>query len=283
MKYSEDFVKRVTDAVLSGVCSVRRLSRDLAIARSTVARWAKRTAQGLPARFATKAKRVWNRSTDELLEQARGLLASGRTVIRTWAELRKKPSMRSIQRWNSVWFPKQPKKPGKRYERRKAMSLMHTDWAFKRIKDGQKMRFSFYVDDATRKLYALKAYNKASSENTVDCLWNAYLQSGGFKALLTDRGRVYMKSFGEVCRDFAVVSIHTRPYNPKCNGKAEAVVKKVKRFLNNHEVQSIAHANILFKQFQREYNRTPHSSLKYRTPLEVYRAKQRAGLIWAGG
>ena len=68
-------------------------------------------------------------------------------------------------------------------------------------------------------------------------------------------------------------------YNPKCNGKAEAVVKKIKRFLGTREVRSLKHANKLLRQFEREYNRTPHSSLKYKTPLEVFEAKRASGLI----
>ena len=45
---------------------------------------------------------------------------------------------------------------------------MHTDWAVKRIKRGVRCCFSFYVDDCSRKLYALQAYPKASLENTID-------------------------------------------------------------------------------------------------------------------
>ena len=39
----------------------------------------------------------------------------------------------------------------------------------------------------------------------------------------------------------------------------------------------------LLKEFQNEYNNTPHSSLKYLTPKEVFRAKQRTGSVWAVG
>ncbi|MBI4181743.1 MAG: transposase [Candidatus Aenigmarchaeota archaeon] len=91
---------------------------------------------------------------------------------------------------------------------------------------------------------------------------------------------MYTKAWGELCRDAGTKPIHTRPYNPQCNGKAEAVVKKVKRYLNRFEVRDLDHANQLFGEYQKEYNRTPHSSLKYQTPLRVYRAKRRAGDIW---
>jgi transposase InsO family protein len=45
--------------------------------------------------------------------------------------------------------------------------------------------------------------------------------------------------------------------------------------LNKYEVQSIEHANQLLKQFQQEYNKTPHSSLKYLTPNQVYKDRQK--------
>ncbi|OGQ17012.1 MAG: hypothetical protein A3B70_00615 [Deltaproteobacteria bacterium RIFCSPHIGHO2_02_FULL_40_11] len=122
-------------------------------------------------------------------------------------------------------------------------------------------------------------YN-ANQENTNDNLRTAYKSSGGFKAFLSDCGKVYTKSFGEECKALDVKSIHTRPYNPKCNGKVEAVVKKVKKFLNKHEVRNLDHMNELLKHFQKEYNNTPHSGIKYLTPLEVFRAKQRSGLVW---
>ncbi|MBI4181834.1 MAG: transposase [Candidatus Aenigmarchaeota archaeon] len=91
---------------------------------------------------------------------------------------------------------------------------------------------------------------------------------------------MYSKGWGELCRDVGVQPIHTRPYHPQCNGKAEAVVKKAKAFLNRHVVEDLAHANRLLGEFQWETNRTPHSGLKYQTPLQVYRAKRRAGDIW---
>lgn len=284
MKYGDEVVKRISEAVISGSCSIRNVSKSLGIPRSTVSRWVKRIRQGLPARFKKAAKYIWNKTKDKILDSVKDLLRSGKTVIQTWAETGKKISIRTIERWKAVWFPEvKEKKVSKRYVRRKAFSLMHTDWASKRIKDGKRICITFYEDDATRRLYALRAYNKADQENTNKSLRIAYKSSDGFKAVLSDCGKVYTKSFGEVCKELGTKSIHTRPYNPKCNGKAEAVVKKVKTFLNNFVVQDLDHANELLKQFQKEYNKTPHSSLKYLSPLQVFRAKQSSGLIWADG
>ena len=284
MKYDNEFVKRITDSVIQGTCSIRKASQILCIARNTISVWVSRTRAGLPARFKRSAKRIWNRTSQDVLAEIKKMLASGKTVMQTWAAIGKKLSMRTIQRWNAVWFPViEEKKTCKRYVRRKAFSLVHTDWATKRILHGQRACFTFHEDDATRRLFALQAYKNANQQNTNDCLKRAWKETKGFKAVLSDCGRVYTKAFGEECKALGTKSIHTRPYNPKCNGKAEAVVKKVKTFLNKYTIRDLDHMNELLKQFQMEYNSTPHSSLKYLTPKEVFRAKQRTGSVWAVG
>lgn len=284
MRYEEEFVKRIVKTILNGVCSIREASRVLGVPRSTIGRWVNRARQGLPTRLKRAAKNVWNRTSEGLLDKLRNSLAEGKTVVEAWLDIKKKVSLRTIERWNFVWFPQiEERRECKRYVRKKAFSLTHTDWAVKRIKDGKRTCFTFHVDDATRRLYALQGYKQANQENTNDCLRRAHKGTGGFKATLSDCGKVYTKSFGVECKALGVKSIHTRPYNPRCNGKAEAVVKKVKAFLNKHEVIDLNHMNELLKQFQKQYNNTPHSSLKYLTPNEVFRAKQRSGLIWAVG
>ncbi len=284
MKYDEEFIKRVVKTVEDGLSSAREVSRLLGVARSTVSRWVGRSKKGLPTRLRRSAKKVWNKTSERLLAELKALLSVGKTVIQAWQATGKQTSIRTVERWKPVWFPEvHEKKACKRYVRKKAFSLMHTDWGVKRIKDGVRTCFTFHEDDATRRLYALQAYKNANQENTNDALRRARKETKGFKTVLSDCGKVYTKSFGEECGVLGVKSIHTRPYNPKCNGKAEAVVKKVKAFLNKHTIRDLEHMNELLKQFQKEYNTTPHSSLKYLTPLEVFRAKQRSGLVWAVG
>ncbi len=194
----------------------------------------------------------------------------------------KKVSLRTAQRIKAKFYPKiKERKKCKRYERRKIFSLIHTDCGIKRILNGKRICFSFYEDDAVRKLCTLKAYDKASLENTLDNLKLAKRKSGGFKAVLSDCGKVYTKTFGIECKALGIKSVHIRPYNPKCNGKAEAVVKKVKSFLDRHTVMDLEHANELLKQFEHEYNNTPHSSLNYETPNQVFRENRIKGNIYA--
>jgi len=281
MKYDELFVKNLVDKIIEKRCSRRAAARLLGVSRRTVARWVSRRLNCLPLRIKRAAKRVWNRTAEPVLKALHGALANGKSAVEAWLASGKAVCLRTVQRWKARWLqPAKEPKTCRRYERRKIGSLMHSDWGVKRIKNGVRCCFTFYEDDATRRLYACRAYSKASLENTLDAL-EAARQEEKFKAVLTDCGRVYTKKFGEACRDAGVKSIHTRPYNPKCNGKAEAVVKKIKRFFNRFEVKDLQHAQELLTQFQEEYNNTPHSSLKYQTPLNIYSAKQKAGAICA--
>ena len=193
MKYGDEFVKKVTDAVISGSCSRRDLKRMFGLSRDTVSKWVNNVLAGLPARMKRSAKNVRNRTDKDILDKIKELLVQGKNAVSAWIETGKKISLRSVFRWKAKWIPKQPreKKVYKRYERRKALSLTHTDWAQKRILGGEKIKFTFHVDDATRTLYALKAYKTADQFNTADALENAVVETGGFRQVLTDCGKVY--------------------------------------------------------------------------------------------
>jgi len=280
MIYADNVVENIVARLLSGEVSQHELARVVGIPRGTIRRWLKRRLSGQPARFKRAAKKVWNKTVQPVLDKMKALLEEGLSTTLTWLKMRKR-CLRTVQRYNKQWFPPAPKlkvKP-KRYERKHALSLMHTDWAVKRILNGVRCCFSFYEDDATRKLFALRAYPRATLANTLEVLERAKKQTHGFKAMLSDNGRVYMKNFDAQLN--GIKHIKTRIHNPKCNGKAEAVVKKVKRHLNKFEVRNLEHANELLSRYQREYNNTPHSSLKYRTPNQVFRDKQKNGAISA--
>lgn len=276
MIYSDEFVKKIVDSPVSG----RKLEVTLQIPRKTVYRWRKRTVAGFPARFKRAAKKVWNKTVKPVLNELHACLKKGLSAMLTWIEVGK-TCLRTVQRYKKNWFPPKPKPKVKirRYERKHALSLMHTDWAVKRIKNGVRCCISFYIDDATRKLFALKAYPKMSLANTLDNLQQAVKETHGFKALLTDNGKQYHKNFDKHLG--STKHIRTRVHNPKCNGKAEAAVKKIKRYLSQFIVRDIEHANQLLKQYQHKYNNTPHSSLKYHTPNQIFSDKQKNGVISA--
>lgn len=274
MHYEEDFVKRIIEGPASG----RAIERTLGVPRESVYRWRGNVQAGKSARQKQAPKKVWNKKPKKVIDKIVALLKKGKTTIEVWIEVGK-TCLRTVQRYKKKYLPAPPKekKKVKRYERRKAGSLFHTDWGVKRILNGQRCCFSFYEDDACRKMYALRAYPNAKQENTNDNYQRAWKKSGGFKALLTDNGGQYRKTFDE--QPNMAKHIHTRPHNPKCNGKAEAVVKKVKQYLSQHTIRNIDHANELLSQFEKEYNNRPHSGLKYKTPNQVYRRKKKSGDI----
>jgi transposase InsO family protein len=279
MGYTTEIVNIAVGMVLNDHHSIREAARLLHIGRATIGRWIKRVKARVPTHFSTAPKQVHNRTGENILKRIKNMLEKGTGTIKAWFDAGKEVCLRTVQRWKARWFPPVKEKiVSRRYERKKLLSLMHTDWGVKRINEGKRCCFTFYEDDASRWLCATRAYPKADLDNTIDAFCNARSEAP-FAAVLSDCGKVYQNTFVGLCKSNDVKSIHTRPFNPKCNGKAEAVVKKIKNFLKKHEVRGIEHANQLLKQFEYEYNRTPHSSLKYMTPLEVFKAKQARGLI----
>ncbi len=278
MAYTEEIVNIAVGMVLHDHRSIREVARLLHVGRAAVGRWVNRILEGLPTHFSPVPRQVHNRTGENILRRIRKLLQEGAGTIKAWFESGKRICLRTVQRWKAKWFPPtEEKEKPLRYERRKVLSLAHTDWGVKRV-NGVRCCFTFYEDDTSRRLYGTRAYPKADMDNTLDALRRAR-KKAAFRQVLSDCGRVYIKKYVEECNRLKIKSIHTAPYNPKCNGKAEAVVKKIKLFLSKQEVLSIEHANKLLRQFEWEYNRLPHSSLKYKTPLEVFKAKQAAGSI----
>lgn len=224
MKYDVGFINLLAESVISKKATISQTAKQFNIATKTVRRWVNRKLAGLPYKFSTAARNVWNKTKDNVANEIKSLLEQGKSSAISWVCSGRKVSLRTAQRIKTKSFPKTiEKKKCKRYVRRKIFSLMHTDWGIKRILNGKRMCFSFHVEDATRKLYALRAYDKASLENTLDNLNLAAKKTNGFKAVLSDCGKVYTKTFGIGCNALGIKSIHTRPYNPKCNGDIWAV------------------------------------------------------------
>ena len=148
MKYSDDVVEKVVARLLSGEVSQRELAKVVGIPRGTVRRWLKRKLFGQPVRFKRAANYVWNKTVQSVLDEIKILLDSGMSAVLVWLKVGKR-CLRTVQRYKKIWFPVQakPKVKAKRYERRKVFSLMHTDWGVKRIKNGVRCCFSFYVDE----------------------------------------------------------------------------------------------------------------------------------------
>ena len=221
MGYNEETVNIAVGMALNDHRPIREIARLLHVGRAAIGRWVKRTLEGLPTHFSSAPKQVHNRTGENILKRIRRLLEEGAGTIKAWFESGMRICLRTVQRWKSKWFPPvKEKMESHRYERRKVFSLMHTDWGVKRINGGQRCCFTFYEDDASRRLYATKAYARADSDNTTDALVSARSEAD-FGAVLSDRGKVYQNAFRGLCRSNGIKSLHTHPYPPKTFKEAE--------------------------------------------------------------
>src|SRR3989338_4795573 len=93
MIYEEQLVK--VASIIAGKYSIRAASKLLGASRNTISTWVSRTKSGLPTRFKRTAKRVWNRTSSEVLKSAKKCMKSGNSVVQTWVKVKKKMSMRT--------------------------------------------------------------------------------------------------------------------------------------------------------------------------------------------
>ncbi|HIH30754.1 TPA: LysR family transcriptional regulator [Candidatus Micrarchaeota archaeon] len=192
MGYNEEIVNIAVGMVLEDHRSVREAARLLHVGRAAISRWVKRTLEGLPTHFSSAPRQVHNRTGENILKRIRKLLEEGAGTIKAWFESGQRTCLRTVQRWKTKWFPPvKEKAESHRYERRKVLSLMHTDWGVKRINEGKRCCFTFYEDDASRRPYATKAYAKADSDSTTDAYVNA-------------RSEADFVSGGDSCESFTI-------------------------------------------------------------------------------
>jgi len=69
------------------------------------------------------------RIPEGLSNNLHSLLSDGKSAVVAWVGTGRQCALRTVQRKKAVWFPKlsKGKRKFKRYERRKALSLSHTD------------------------------------------------------------------------------------------------------------------------------------------------------------
>ena len=78
MIYEEQLVKNIVASIIAGKYSIRAASKLLGASRNTISTWVSRTKSGLPTRFKRTAKRVWNRTSSEVLRSAKKCMKSGK-------------------------------------------------------------------------------------------------------------------------------------------------------------------------------------------------------------
>lgn len=142
----------------------------------------------------------------------------------------------------------------------------------------QKAILLAFIDDATRRiLYARFAFSEKSIlfEKGINHILKAH---GKIGRLYVDNGSTFVSGQTKrILETLGIYLIHSKPYRPQGRGKIERFFRTVRqsflRLLNEQEIKSLEHLNMLFSTWlETEYHREIHSSLGV-TPLDAWLSK----------
>jgi transposase InsO family protein len=196
---------------------------------------------------------------------------------------------KTLRRRGCSRLPKPERDPVVRYERERNGELVHVDtkklgcfWTVgKRIlNDGVPRNYGagwqqlhVAIDDRSRLAYA----ELLPSAKAPDCArflaravaWYA-AQGIRVERVLTDNAKAYRShAWRDCCASLDVEPRYTRPYRPRTNGKAEALIKTLLReWAYRFAYPSSAHRTRALGGYLRWYNnRRPHSSIGGKPPI----------------
>ena len=170
---------------------------------------------------------------------------------------------------------KKKKRKYKCYERKRSLSLVHTDWG----KFGRRS-FILFEDDASRFILSYGEFSSANKENSIK-VFKQSLKYGKYKLLHSDNGSVFRANkqegkkqgeadFEKEAKDIGIKQCFARVRYPQGNGKMERLIGTIKclwKQLGSLD-KAVWHYN---------YKR-PHSGLtnvKLRTPYQAFLEKMR--------
>lgn len=168
-----------------------------------------------------------------------------------------------------------PKRRGQRkycsYRWPAGIIVLHTDWAVCPVTN---RNIIAYIDDHSRFIVGYGLYDKASTENTLNCLYHVLFEHGIPYAIITDRGSHFYANkigrkergkckFQEILEEMGIKHIVARAHHPQTNGKIERWFGTYKREFN--ERFKCIDDYIRFYNYER-----PHQRLGYRTPAEIF-------------
>ena len=93
-----------------------------------------------------------------------------------------------------------------------------------------------------------------------------------FRRVMTDNGSCYTsRRFARLCRRLKLKHLHTRPYSPRTNGKAERFIQsRLREWAYARAYLSSAQRAAHLPRWLHRYNwHRPHASLNYRPPIQT--------------
>jgi transposase InsO family protein len=169
----------------------------------------------------------------------------------------------------------------RRYRKRAPNELWHVDLAGPFQLTSQKVYVLVVVDDYSRFALAIEVIPSRETAPVTAILERLFEQYGTPKEILTDNGTTFASvwttgthQFDEFCESHSVDHKLAAPYYPESNGKAEALIKTVKReCLADVDLSAISIGRLQqqLEQFRQYYNfHRLHSGLGYDVPAGSY-------------
>ena len=127
------------------------------------------------------------------------------------------------------------------------------------------------VDDNSRLAY-VEVLGDERAQTAIDFLGRAIAWFAGqrveVRAVLSDNGSCYRRRFSEACRARGLKHLHTRPYRPRTNGKAERFIQTlINEWAYARVYGSSAERTAQLPRWVSHYNfRRPHGSLGHHPP-----------------
>jgi transposase len=194
-----------------------------------------------------------------------------------------------LRRWGCSRLPRPERDPVRRYERERAGELLHVDTkklgrfhvVGKRILQDSVNRsrragwqhLHIAIDDHSRLAYAevLAGQDKHACAAFLRRAVVWYADHGiVVERVLSDNAKAYHSHlWRDTCAELAIARRFTRPYTPRTNGKAEALIKTMLReWAYRYAYPSSHHRARALAGWIRWYNQhRPHGSLKGKPPI----------------
>jgi transposase InsO family protein len=169
----------------------------------------------------------------------------------------------------------------RRYRKRAPNELWHLDFAGPFQITSLWVYVLVVVDDYSRFALATEVIPSRETTPVTAILERLFSQYGTPKEILTDRGTTFASvwttgthQFDEFCDAHGVIHKLAAPYYPESNGKAEALIKTIKRECLtdvDFSITCVATLRIELERFREYYNfHRRHSGLGYDVPAGSY-------------
>jgi transposase InsO family protein len=183
---------------------------------------------------------------------------------------------------------KRPKSSWTRFEAEFPNECWQADVTHVEVADGVVYEVLNMIDDHSRLCVASKLFVTTRSADVVRTLHKAAETWGYPRRFLTDNGRIFTTPPGSALgameaelMSLGIETRHSRPYHPQTCGKVERFHQSLKKYLAKQEpatTKKLLQGQL--NRFATTYNdERPHRSLRRRTPLEAWRAREKVGPI----